>query len=56
MSDVDWEAVKKAQGGDTSGDKRPIKTVMESHLYYFAHSDAEIRKDSADRKPHEEKE
>lgn len=54
MSDIDWEAVAKAQSGDTSGDKRPIKTVMESHQH-FSHSADSSRRDSADKKSREEK-
>lgn len=48
---IDWDAILKAQSGDTSKDKSLRKPIMEAHERYIYHSEERSRKDSSDEKP-----
>lgn len=56
MSAIDWDAIKKSQSGDTSGDKPPIKVTMEFYQSDIFHSDERSQKIPPREKPSKEKE
>lgn len=48
---IDWDAILKAQSGDTSKDKSLGKPIMEAYERYIYHSEERSRRDSADKEP-----
>lgn len=55
-SDVDWDALIRAQKGDTSGDKPPIKITTEACQQHIFHSAERSQKIPPHEKPSKEKE